>query len=215
MFLAQVKTLFVEATREVFDRNHPNRDLRGLHVSQEYPATTEHYPGIWLNFTPTSQLQVAGLSHTEWIPNEDGSFRRGTRWRFGGTVQFTVVGLSSLARDNLVDEIIKVLAFGTENPALNRFREMIETNDLIAISAQWDTFGIDGMSETEGTPWGSADIIFEATVSMDLQGSFVADFASGESFVPLSRVVIRDQAPGEDEPTFPETSPPGTENPWM
>lgn len=185
MFLLETKTLVLEALKSVFNEDYPVADFRAIWSGMEYPADKANYPGIWVDFTPTAPLQSAGIGHVEYVTSDSGGVRKATRWRFAGNLTFTVTALSSLERDRLVDELIKVLAFGSENPATAPFRQMLEVNDLIALSVQWDTFSLPGKDESPGTPWGTPEVVYEHTVSLDCEGSFVSE-ASGAALVPLS-----------------------------
>lgn len=215
MFLAPTKTLFVEALKSVFTRNFPDPRFRDIWVGMDFPIEETSYPGIWVDFNPTSALQAAGIGHQEYIVGEDGIERLGTRWRFGGNVEMTVGAMTSLERDDLADALVEMIAFGSESPRLSAFRRMLEVNDLMNISMQWDQFSLIGKAETPGTPWGTADYVYEITLTMDCQGSFVSDPAEGKRFVPLSQVIVKEYAEGEPVPQF-ETSPPDrTANPWV
>lgn len=210
MFLVEVKTLFVEAMKGVFTDSFSIEKFRNLYVSMEFPEDKVNYPGIWVDFAPTAALQVAGIGHVEYISVDDhGGVRRGTVWRFGGQVSFTVSAMTSLERDTLVDEVVKVMAFGSENPELSVFRSTLEVNDLIKISMQWDTFELTGKGETSGTPWNTDEIIYEMTVQVDLQGQFVSDDVAGETMIPLSAVQTTPIGPDDPPHTFvPDTTDP-------
>jgi hypothetical protein len=193
MFLQAVNTLLMEALQNTFDAEYPTADFRGLWVSMEYPADRANYPGIWVDFETTADLQIAGIGHTEYTVPE-GRFnvrRKTTRWRFAGMATFTVAAMTSLERARLADELVRVLAFGSEDPATSDFRSYIEHNDLIATQMQWDKFSLNGKAETPGTPWGTDDVIYEITVTVDCQGEFISDGTSG-TLVPLSAIVITD-----------------------
>lgn len=213
MFLLQAKTLFVEALQNTFDNEHPVATLRGINISMEYPIEEAEFPSIWVDFTPTADLQVAGIGHVEDVPTEDGSFRRGTRWRFGGRISYTISAMSSRERDTIADEVVRMLAFGREYPALSQFRQTLEVNDLIQVSVQWDTITLGGKDEAPGTPWGSDEMVYEITVGLDCQGSFVSGSTASTPLVPLSQVVIRSADPSESEPTFPTSPQSGTPAP--
>ena len=203
MFLTETKTLFVEAMRAVFSETFPIVKFRDIYVSMEFPEDKANYPGIWVDFDPTTAMQQAGIGHTEYIPvGTDGNVRRGNVWRFAGQASFTVAAMTSLERDTLVDEVIRVLAFGSEDPSLSVFRSMVEINDLMQISMQWDTFALSGKSEQPGTPWGTDEIVYEMTIQIDCQGQFVSDMDSGAVLVPLSQVRITGTGPDDDAPVF-------------
>lgn len=208
MFLLQAKTLFLEAIQNAFDADYPDPLLRGLWISMEYPVEPAQMPGIWVDFTPTAELQIAGISHHEDVLQTDGTFRRGTRWRFGGHISYTVTAMTSRERDKIADEVIRVLAFGGEYPTLSEYRKTLEANDLIQVSMQWDTFSIGGKDEAPGTPWGSDEMVYEITVGVDCQGSFISGSVDGPLLLAVSQVIAKDQGPGESPPDFP-TSPVG------
>jgi hypothetical protein len=112
-------------------------------------------------------------------------------------VAFTIVAMSSLERDLIFDELITIMAFGTNAPNRSKFRELIETNDLIAANFDFDEIGQRGFSAAPGTPWNSDDWVYEATVAMECIGEFVLE-PTAPVLVPLSQVVL-----------WPYTQPPG------
>jgi hypothetical protein len=192
IFIVPLKTLLTEVTRATFDADYIEVDFRDLWVSMEYPHEKASYPGIWVDFTPTAKLQIAGIDHREYILDAvSGRYRRVTRWRYGGVLQFTIVALTSLERDRLLDELVRVMSFGLEQPSTAVFRSSIENNDLIACQVQWDQYDLGGKAETPGTPWGSDEIVYEQTVSVDCQGDFVARTDSPAfTMVPLREIVV-------------------------
>ncbi len=129
------------------------------------------------------------MAHIEKILDDDGDLRVGTRFKFEGTASFTIVALTSLERDRFYDEVIRVLAFGNENPYTNQFRQVLEDNDLIAVNAKFDEISVGGNASAPGTPWGTDEIIYETTVSLDLVGEFVADPVA-QALVLLSAIIV-------------------------
>jgi hypothetical protein len=192
VFIAPLKTLIVESLRAAFDDDHPVEQFRGVWASLEYPAEKTNYPGVWVDFAPTTSVQTAGIGHEEYVEVDDG-YRLVHRWRYAGTVQMTAVALTSLERDLLVDELVKLVAFGREDPGRADFRDHLEHGGLIEFLGQWDRLAIAGKGETPGTPWGTDEVVYEQTVAMDVTGSFVSDGVAG-TLVPLSAVVVY-QAP--------------------
>ena len=210
MFLTEAKTLFVEAMSEVFSETFPIPKFRDIYVSMEFPEDKANYPGIWVDFTPTTAMQSAGIGHVEYIPvGDNGDVRKGTVWRFAGEVSFTIAAMTSLERDTLIDEVIRLLAFGAEEPALSAFRTKVERNDLIKVSMQWDTFALSGKGEQPGTPWGTDEIIYEMTVTIDCQGQFVSGFDTSAILVPLHQIQIT----GSDEHGSVRTDTPSSSEP--
>lgn len=198
-FLVPLKTLLVEAWQKTFDGEYIEEDFRGLHVSIEYPARKQDYPGIWVDFTPTG-IEIAGVSHVEYEEGVDfEGFRPHTRWVYDGTAEFTIATMTSLERDRLFDEMTRVLAFGREDESTAEFRAYIEDNEFVACNMDFDQFSVQGMAATPGTPWQTDDIIYEVTISTRCFGEFVSDSKS-LTLVPLSAIVVQPQGPGDPDP---------------
>lgn len=192
MFLVPAKTLMIEIIKDIFNSDTASEDFRGLWVGMEYPSTVSNYPGIWVDFATATELQSAGIDNVEWLPAQSAQEgpRRVQRWRFSGTYSFTCVALSSLQRDTLLDTMIQTLAFGSSADNLD-FKSKIENNDLIALTMQFDRFGLVGGSANPGTPWMTDDVVYEETISIDCEGSFLSDAQTGQ-FVPLSEITVTD-----------------------
>jgi hypothetical protein len=191
-YLVPLKTMLVDAIKQTFDQNYPEPDFRGLHVSIEYPIDKMAYPSIWVDFQDTGSLQIAGINHREFSqPGEGGVVRRYTRWRFSGYAQFTVVALTSLQRDRLYDELVRVCAFGrgTDADPVNTFRNVVEDNEFIACNFDFDQIEPTGNSAAPGTPWGSDEIIYERSLNMEVIGEFVSD-GTTLNLASLSQVIF-------------------------
>lgn len=180
----KLKTGLVTALKETFDSGYPVERVRDIHVSIEYPVKPQHYPGIWVRFDEGT-LQNAGIDHTE--TDEDGNLV--LRWRYEGHASYTIASLTSLELDTIFDELIKVMAFGRSSESLGAFREFVENNDFIAMNFNFDEIEVTGNDAAPGTPWGSDEIIYESTVTMEVIGEFVTDIDTG-NLVPLSKIVI-------------------------
>lgn len=200
-YLVHLKTALVQAVKNTFDQDYPVSDFRNIRTSIEFPVDPQDYPGIWVDWEDTGAVRIAGIGHHEFSdPAQDGSRRRFTRWRFQGTAQFTVVALSSLERDRLYDEMVRVLAFGNyavDAPQINAFRQTIENNEFIAMNFDFDEVEPSGNSASPGTPWGTDEIIYERTINMEAVGEFVSDGITQE-IVPLSKVIFHLQQTDPD-----------------
>lgn len=200
MYVTPVKTLGVEALLHVFDSQYPTAEWRGLHGSLEYPIEASRFPEVWVTYADTDKAKKMGLRHQESKdPVTGAAVAPFTRWRFEGTLTFTAVALTSLQCDRLYDELLRVIAFGSEDPVLGRFRQYIETNDLIYAVAQWDEVESAGDSAAPGTPWGTNEVVYERSLHLDLIGEFVPDPATG-TLVPLSRIEVTPTADLSMEP---------------
>jgi hypothetical protein len=199
MYLTKLKTVLTDAVRQTFDANYPVTEFRGIHTSIEFPREPQHYPGIWVDYNPIGSLRVAGIGHIE-FDEEGGSARKFTRWRFQGEASFTVVAMTSLERDRLHDEMIRVFAFGRETAATSEFRDYIEQNVFLATQFDWDEIAVRGMANTLGTPWQTEDMIYEVELAMECFGEFISD-SQDQTLVPLSEVRVIDYHDQEEDPT--------------
>lgn len=174
MYISKVKHILNTAMKTTFDSQYIEEDFRDLYVSVEFPIKETDYPGIWTNFNPRGDLERAGVSHEE-VDSEDGLGRTYTRWVFQGEASYSCAALSSYERDRLYDEMIRTVAFGEEATSTSRFREIIETNDFIGMSVNFDSITTRGFGESMGTPWQTDQWVYEAEIVLSCVGEFVAD----------------------------------------
>lgn len=206
-YLVHLKTALVEAIKTTFDAAYPEPDFQNIWCSIEYPVQPQNFPGIWVDYEDNGEVHIAGINHVEFSDPVNDTYQRYTRWRFSGYAQFTVMALSSLERDRLYDEMVRVLAFGNysaDDPAINKFRSYIENNDFIAVNFDFDQIDPTGNAASPGTPWGTDEIVYERTINMELIGEFVSD-GQTLALVPLSKVVF-DIFPENQDGTFTDTT---------
>jgi hypothetical protein len=190
MYLAPLKACIVEALQSVFNSSFPDPNFQNLKVSIEYPLDAQSYPSIWVNYDDNDSLQIVGIQHREYITNPDSSLSEATRWSFAGEVSLTAVALSSLERDNLYDELVRIFAFSRVENAAKDFRTVLESNDFIALNVNWDQLRPHGDAAAPGTPWGTEDeVIYEKSLAFDVEGEFVSDPATN-TLLRLSHVVV-------------------------
>lgn len=184
--------MLVDALRTTFDETYPEPDFRGAIVSIEYPVDQQAYPSVWLDYADDDPLIRAGVDHHEYLnigTDLEPLMVPYTRWRFKGTVSFTMVALSSLERDRFFDEMVRVLAFGDEDTATDRFRTAIEDNEFLAANMDFDTIVVSGNAAAPGTPWGTDEIIYERGVNATIIGEFITNRTTGE-LIPLSAIEV-------------------------
>ncbi len=199
MFVVPTKLAVTDALRKVFDGSYPVEDFRNINVTNDYPYSEQDYPGVWVQFDATQDLQKGGIDHREFIVDDLGITRQVTRWRFGGTFHFTASALSSLERDRLFDEVVRVLAFTSidETPA-GRFKSLIEQNEYIGININYDVLTPSAESNNPGTPWGTDATIYERTLSVVMIGEFVSDIQSNALY-KLSRIDVQGFIEGDND----------------
>jgi len=195
VYLTKLKGMLVESLQGTFDADYPEPDFRDVHCSIEYPVDPQDYPGIWVDYEDTAPLQIAGIDHTEnSAPDTDLAVNRYTRWKYDGYASYTVVALTSLERDRLFDQLVRVIAFGRESTETRAFRDLIETNDFIAANFNFDTIQVRGNAAAPGTPWGTDEILYERTLNMEVIGEFISDAITGQ-LVPLSAIILTEANP--------------------
>lgn len=206
MFLDATKATLVKGWRQTFDGSYPIKEFQDLHVSVQYPEDITNFPGLLVDLQITEPLISVAIDPREFEPYEDPDTLETSylqpvrRWQFAGYAEFTIYSLSTIERDRLFDECIKVLAMGDVTSNRSRFRQLVEGDDAgdgyIGMHLQWDRITVTSIVDAAGTPWGTQDMVSEATLRVEMHGEFVSDRDTGTP-VPLSGVAIFDVAPGE------------------
>lgn len=204
MYISPLKTIIMEGLRKTFDGQYPNTFFQNINIQLDYPVANQGYPAIFVKYDDTVPLKRAGISMVEMTNPIDGSpVAPFARWRFQGMITLTVVSISTaLERDDLYDEVIRVVAFGREDPNLvGRFHSYVDSNDLIASILQTDVIHPQGADANPGTPWGTNEIMFERSLGLEIVGEFVPDMAEGV-LVNLSKIIV---TPTEENALSPDS----------
>lgn len=200
MYVEPLKTLIIEALNTTFDNQYPAVEFRGLHTGLEYPVDAQMYPSVWVDYEDTQPVIRAGISHLEHVNPDDNTTPVApfTRWRFQGYVSMTAVALTSLERDRIYDQLVRVVAFSNEDGIVGRFKNIIASNDLIAATLNTDKIEARGNAAAPGTPWGTDEIMYEKSLNLELIGEFVPDPATG-TLINLSKIVMiaNEELPGQ------------------
>jgi len=208
MYVAPLKTLLVEALTTTFDTSYPVQEFQELHIGLEYPIDEQDYPSVWIDYDDTQPLLKAGIAHLEYLDPSDNvtPVAPFTRWRFQGYVSLTAVAMTSLERDRIYDELVRVVAFANEDGIVGRFKNTIASNDLIAATLNTDKIEARGNAAAPGTPWGTDEIMYEKSLNLELIGEFVPD-PETNTLIPLSKLVfgITEEIPGRDSGYIPDS----------
>lgn len=189
MYITRVNALAIEALQQTFDEHYPVEEFRGLRVSLEYPVQEPQIPSVWVRYTDTGPLQQVGVAHVEDRDEQGARVEQYTRFKFHGAWEFVVVAMSSVERDRIYDELIATIAWSGFDTLRGRFRSYLESNDLIDLTLRTDEIESTGESAAPGTPWGTDEVLYERTLSVDMIGDFSADPQTGV-IVPLSKIEI-------------------------
>lgn len=204
MFIVQTLTAWVEAIQSYFhdpDYVEPNDGLvrmKDIPVLLDYPQREIDYPGIWLDFTMQGEVQNVGIGHVE-QDEVDDEVVEVFRWKFGGYVELTVAAMGNLERGLILDELMRAIAVARiDQNAEGVIRKTLLQSDLIGIVPIWESITMSGFGEAQGTPWGTDDVIYEATITLVCTGEVVLNPRTG-ALVPLSEVRMVPYGPVEDE----------------
>lgn len=184
LIITPTKKLVIQALRATFTSMYPDTKLASMNIDLEYPYLVDHYPGIWVRFSP-SKIQASGLSLTQTSVNNDEIF---SVWYFEGTVSFTIIALTSLERDLISDGVIEAYAFAAQMPSASPFYATIQSSDLINMTLQSDILSPGGQSETIGTPWDDDKIAYEDRYSFQVVGQVRSRVQPGVVFTNLSEI---------------------------
>lgn len=182
LIITPVKKLVIQALRATFTTLYPDTKLASMNIDLEYPYLAEHYPGIWVRFSPT-KLQASGLDSTQ---SGDGEIF--SVWYCEGTVSLTIIALTSLERDLIADGIIEAYAFAAQMPSVSPFYFTIQNSDLINMTLQSDILAPGGQTESVGTPWDDDKIAYEDRYSFQVVGQVRSRVQPDVVFTVLSDV---------------------------
>jgi hypothetical protein len=188
-YLTHMKAIATKAMKSTLDGDYAEPDFRDIQVSLEYPVEQQSIPAVWVDFDPIGPLLPVGIGYEEFTAGPTTGAVAATRWSFAGNITYTVVAMTSLERDRLYDELVRTIAFGKYDSTRAVFRDTIEQDPLIEVQVNFDRIEQRGFAASPGTPWGTPDMMYEATLSVQSTGEFVSTTGSAELF-PISRVDV-------------------------
>lgn len=133
----------MSALKTVFDDDYDReRQLKNIKITQQYPYRKLDYPCIVVEYQNSTVLN-AGVGHYEYFPDPYGRLRKWHHRRFEGMIHFNVFALSTPDRDILTDAITELISFGTLEPILNRFYEIIYPTDFPIVDPGDGSYALD------------------------------------------------------------------------
>ena len=104
----------MKAVTKTFDDEYPVEQYQNLYASISYPEKAADYPSIWVTFDVAS-LAPVGVDTKQYAPVDSG-FQMFKTWQYTGNASFVITALTSLERDEIFDEMVRVIAFGSGIP---------------------------------------------------------------------------------------------------
>lgn len=184
ILIAPAKKLIIRALRATFTSMYPNTKLANMNIDMEYPYLEEHYPGIWVKFSP-HKIQASGLDPTQRSDSEIFAV-----WYFEGTVSLMIMALASKERDLISDGFIEAFAFGAQMPSVSPFATTLLNSDLINMTLQSDILTAGGQTESVGTPWDDDKLAYEDRYSFEVVGQFRSRVQPDVVFTNLSDIQV-------------------------
>lgn len=176
-------------------------------ITIEYPEEAEEWPAILVQFRPTL-VEWTGISPDEVIDasKEDGgvgldlsdeaetvnpnpAYKLIRQGRFEGSIMLQVLALSSMERDTMWDNLVKIIMMGDKRTVTNSFFVTLGQHDLVGITVMRGSVRPIGDSMGPGTPWDPELLSYEAAIEFDLVGTFYADEYT-EDLIPLTAAQV-------------------------
>lgn len=116
-----VLSAVVNALRAAFGAAYDrDRQLVDLKITAQYPLAAIDYPCIVVSYE-NRLVQNAGVGHEEWFTDANNTLRKWHHSRFEGSMDFTIMALTTIDRDLLADALTEVIRFGRLDAALLPF----------------------------------------------------------------------------------------------
>ena len=153
MSLVQFEDDYYLALRQVFGATYPVDDFQDLSMTIEFPYQEQQYPGVWVGWEPIGPISKAGIEQSRSMGHRRPLPRTTPNvfflYRFSGYSLYTIGALTSMQRDRLHDELVRVfLMSGT--PQVVGFRQYIEDNPYINMNMDFDTVWSGEWPRTQG-----------------------------------------------------------------
>lgn len=202
-----------DALRDTFDDQYPEEYFRGIYAGPEFQQDRQRYPAIIWRYQ-IRELKNVGLGHFIQDVDEDtGSEVEWQQWLFWGTATFNALSLTTQGRDELVDNLLAVLAHGRKDPVLGRFHQDIYDNDWILLYLMTERLVWTG-NNTLPAPWGSEDeVIYQTGYSCDITGEFFSDPYTSE-LIRISNIRFYPYRPDQTVPKGSQ-KPEDINAPWI
>lgn len=188
MFITATKLALVESLRAVLPSGLESQNyIAPKSVDVEYPVKPELWPALFVQFRVGKSEWIGLNGNYGEVFEVNGEERLIRRGYFTGFVDLTVLSISSHERDRIWDGITEIFLMGRQHPVLKAFTDTLHGHDVIDMTVKDSEVKQVGDSVGVGTPWGTDDVTYEATVRFDVQGEFYADMETQE-LVPVTDI---------------------------
>jgi len=192
----QLKRELVTDFRQFFGPSYPDPKLANkIRVSLEWPVEQIHYPAIYITYSE-GPIRNMGVGHVEYDVDDHGFPIQMMHYQFDGQVNFNVLALSPIERDEVGAGLINLLAMNEAIPEFSTFRNEITDGDYIFIVLNTEQITPQG-ENTAPVPWENEnEQIYGNTYSVPIHGEFYSNPDSGE-LITIADVAVWPYKPGE------------------
>jgi hypothetical protein len=193
-----MKKQIMQAVRSVFNSELPDERYKNILVSLDYPLEETHYPAIFINYAE-GPLRNVGVGSVERVFDDNGVPIQARHAEFQGALNFNVLALNPVDRDNLSAVLINILNFGRVVPELKPFFDTAENGQFVQLQMQTEEIQSSG-EQTSPVPWGNNDeLIYGTRYSVNIYGDFYSDVSTGQ-LITISNVVVTPYRPDQPVP---------------
>jgi hypothetical protein len=190
------------ALRKTFDGTFPETDLfpNQIYTGPNFQYERQNYPAIYVAYQE-QEIKNIGLGHRIRAVDDQGLDRILSQAIASGAIQFTVMALTPLERDTLMDALSDVLVFGKNNQSHKAiFWKEINDADFLWLTINTESIQPGGVSNAT-TPWNAEDeLLFTGSYMVTSSAEFYSDFDTSE-FVPINKVTILPYREDQQVPT--------------
>jgi hypothetical protein len=165
------------------------------YIGLEYPANPVQYPAIFITYVE-GPIQNVGVGHIEELEDDYGNTIVAKHSSFTGTVNFNVLGLSPVDRDEVASDLIALLQHGEVIPEYKVFKQELMDADYVSLHLMTDDIAAGGEQVGTLSFGGQDERQYGASYSVQLFGEFYSDAATGD-LIRISKVHVW---PYTDEP---------------
>jgi hypothetical protein len=194
-----VKLAVVEALRTTFDAAF-DHELAPRRIDIEYPEDSSDWPALLVQWRGTEPAWV-GIDPDIEYDLGDGNVRSAREISFTGDVEIMVLALTSGERDRLWDNVMEMITMGRKRENTRRFFDVIESHEYVHIQVIESRVADLGESAGVGTPWGSDEIAYEASLRFSVIGQCWAD-AYSEEMLKLEAINVYEAADAPEGQTW-------------
>jgi len=187
------------ALRKTFDSNYPDPMFRDIYVGPEFQLAREKYPAVYVRYQE-SEIKNIGLGHRVAAVDDQGMDRLLRQAIATGSIQFTVMALTPLERDTMMDNLVDLFMFGKEETERSAFWTNIFDESYIWLNLNTEYITPGGVGQLPA-PWQSEnDLLFNGSYMLQSTCEFYSDMNTSD-FVPINSVKVYPYRQDQQVPT--------------